>query len=62
MIGEVLANFREDPLFHVGMEGATQVSKRARRRGNDEGRDGPAVDHTLQRSTETSANSRRAVP
>ena len=50
MIGEVLANFREDPLFHVGMEGATQVGKRARRRGNDEGRDGPAAYHTLQRS------------
>ena len=50
MVGEILADFGHDPLFHIGMEGAAQVGQRARWRGNDEGRDCAAAYHILQRS------------
>src|SRR6187399_3070362 len=50
MVGEILADFSHDPLFHVGMKGPAQVGKRARRRGDDEGGDRAAAHHALERS------------
>ena len=50
MVGEILADFSHDPLFHVGMKGPAQVGKRARWRGDDEGRDRAAAHHALERS------------
>ena len=49
MVGEILADFGHDPLFHVSMEGASQVGERARRRGNDKCRDRAAAHYILQR-------------
>ena len=37
VVGQVLADFGDDALLHVGMEGAAQVGERARRRGDDDG-------------------------
>ena len=48
MVGEILADFGHDPLFHIGMESPAQVGERARRCGNDEGRDRAASHHALQ--------------
>jgi hypothetical protein len=49
MVGEILADFGHDPLFHVRMEGPAQIGQRARRCGNDKRLDRAAAHHILQR-------------
>jgi hypothetical protein len=49
MIGEVLADLGDDPLFHIVMESPPQIGERARRCRNDEGGDRPVAHHMLQR-------------
>jgi hypothetical protein len=36
MLGQVFANFRDNSILHVRVQGASQIRKRARRGGNDQ--------------------------